>query len=244
MSFLADNAAVVYDRIADVQLQHDCVHIVNIDSSCWTDTVFSVCSKPCNSISSQACAKHGTARTIVGATSSGVLTCRNAQCCRQAGLRVKCQHCKAVASWMQSIRHDIYTSGEEGHAPDNLDMLIALAAGFEGLMLQADVSQTQPDSSAAVCANLPISKYRIDPDSRHPVMRKRAQHGYGRLAEHSHSLHSMCIQCCSSCRRHAAKMPSLSTGCFSCQMPALHSSYARYAKSHVHYLLYCQLGCW
>lgn len=140
ISFSADHTAAVYDSIAEVQLQHDCVHAVRIDSSCWADTALSVCSKPCNSTNNQTCVGHGAARTIVGASSSGVLTCRNVQCCRQPGLRVKCQHCKAVAAWMQTIRVSIHAQEDEGHALEDLDSLVALAAGFEGLLLQADVS--------------------------------------------------------------------------------------------------------
>ena len=163
---------------------HDCVHIVNDGSCCVTDTAFSVCSKPCNlSQEDQPCPEQGRARSIVGAASNGALTCRDPRCCKQPGLRLKCQHCKAVAGWMQMIKHAIDTHAEAGDPSEELEKLTALAAACEGLKLNAEISQTHPHISAAARSHLPISQSRIDPDSQHPVMRQRSQHSYGMHTE-------------------------------------------------------------
>lgn len=77
------------------------------------------------------------------------------------------------------IKHAIDTPEEAGDPSEELEKLTALAAGFEGLKLNADISQTQPNTPAAARSHLPISKSRIDPASKHPVMGQRSQHSYG-----------------------------------------------------------------
>ena len=154
---------------------------------------------------------------IVGAASSGVLTCQDAHCCRQPGLRLRCRHCKAVAEFMQTIKDDTATREESENLSEELDTLTALAAGFEGLLLSADAEQVQPGAVSSAKSLLPQS--RIDPDSRHHVMRTCSQHGYGMQSGKC----MVCLVCgavtgASPCRWYVTQVLPLSSAASRCQV--------------------------
>ena len=120
----------------------------------------------------------GWPRSIVGATTSGALLCRNARCC-SSGHKHRCVHCKLVADAIGNVEAELQEQ-DIMTVSASTEELSAVAAELEGLHLLPTSGQRAVHQPSVAASNLPVSSAKIPLDLHSPVMAARAA---GKLGE-------------------------------------------------------------
>ena len=118
-----------YQRISDVELDRCPVAVIRSNVMDSTSLVLSVCER-----------ENGWPRSIVGATMTGALLCRNNRCCSK-GHKHKCAHCKSVADAISLVEAELQEQDIMSVSAVT-EELSATAPESQGLHLMANDSQT------------------------------------------------------------------------------------------------------